>query len=671
MLRPVPMTRALIVGPRDDLERTVDALYRLRLLHIVDHRAGEHDLEIGTPLRQAAQASEVLVKLRSIVNVLQVQESKSAGPLEPVSGDIRQKILSLELNISEEDSARKKVQSLLQDLTRRIEEITPFAQLPLALEDYRGYENLEILVGKVSRDPTGLESISADLEAFIVPGFVAVFVFKDRAPAMREFLNQFGFAGVTVPEGKGHPRVILAELLAEKERWEKRLEEINVRLETLRERYASFLAAAKAHLEAEVEKAEAPLRFAVTEHTFIAEGWAPSEAFQKLQAEFKGTQGLFIAELEHEEHSENTPSAPTLLRNVRPLKPFEMLVKLFSTPDYHEIDPTFTVAIVFPIFFGLMIGDAGYGLAWLLFGGWMLRTWAKEQGAFRDLVIAVVWGGFWSLIFGTFVFAEMFGIPFHALVGAAPGSVEAVDWSSILGFNIPIHAQLHKLEQVTDFIVLAIVAAYFHLALAFGIGFFNEIRHNRKHAVGKVAWLMILTGLFVIIIVRAARWPVGMGYAIWTGPLGWFPRTGFLYPQVGFALTNQVPWVAVGMLGLGIGLLLATEGALHIMEFFGLVANVVSYARLAAVGVAKAAMAFAFNTIALGVIFEWRDGGSVGFLAAGLFVAFLFHLIVFLLGAVTAAIQSIRLSYVEFFIKFFKGAGMAFRPFGERAKPEV
>jgi len=49
----------------------------------------------------------------------------------------------------------------------------------------------------------------------------------------------------------------------------------------------------------------------------------------------------------------------------------------------------------------------------------------------------------------------------------------------------------------------------------------------------------------------------------------------------------------------------------------------------------------------------------------------LIHAIVFVLGAVSAAIQAIRLNYVEFFIKFFKGAGRAFRPFGERAKPEV
>jgi len=119
-------------------------------------------------------------------------------------------------------------------------------------------------------------------------------------------------------------------------------------------------------------------------------------------------------------------------------------------------------------------------------------------------------------------------------------------------------------------------------------------------------------------------------------------------------------------------LLLATEGGLHIMEVFGLVANMVSYARLAAVGIAKAAMALAFNIITLDtlVIPGWASGNWF-MVIVGLGFAFLFHLIVFLLGAISAYIQAIRLNYVEYFLKFFKGAGTEFRPFGTRTKTEV
>jgi len=670
------MTRALIVGPRDDLEATVNTLYAMKLLHIVDHAPGEEGLEIGKPLSQASQASEILVKLRSIASVLRVSEAAAPVPTEAVAGDIREKILSLELNISEEDATKKKIHALLGDLTRKIEEVTPFAQIPLALADYRGYESLDVFVGKVPRDIEGLDTVTPDYEAFAVPGFLVVFVMKELGATMRDFLTARGFTSGRVPEGDGHPREILATLLQEKERWERRLAEIEERLTTLRERYAGFLTAAKAHLEIMVEKAEAPLRFAVTDHTFIVEGWVPSETFPKLQSELAKMSGLFVTDLEHDEHSEHEAEPPVLLRNAKPLRPFEMLVKLFSVPDYREIDPTFIVALAFPIFFGLMIGDAGYGAAWLGLGAWLLAKKVREPGAFRDLIIAITWGGFWSLIFGLFFFAEAFGIPFHHSEHAV-SRVELLDWSAILGFSIPIQAQLHKLEQVPDFIVLSIVAAYVHLMAAFVVGFFNDIGHNRKHALGKVSWVLILTGLFTVIMARTARWPeidglTPYGYAIWHGPLGWFPKDGMIYTQVGFGAGNPIPWLSIYLLVGGIGLLLATEGALHVMEFFGLTANVVSYARLAAVGVAKAAMAFAFNVIVLeSLIFPGWDGGNIILVILGFVLAFLFHTIVFLLGAVSAAIQSIRLHYVEFFIKFFKGAGIAFRPFGERTKSEV
>src|SRR5947209_17980690 len=131
MPRPVPMTPALIVGPRENLEATVESLYGLKLVHIVDHREGAEGLEIGRPLPTASEASEILVKLRSIASALQLEETKPAST-EEVAGDLREKILSLELNISEEDAARKKTQALLQDLDRKTDEVRPFAQLRLS-----------------------------------------------------------------------------------------------------------------------------------------------------------------------------------------------------------------------------------------------------------------------------------------------------------------------------------------------------------------------------------------------------------------------------------------------------------------------------------------------------------------------------------------------------------
>ncbi len=685
MFRPVPMSRALIVGPRDELPQAVEGLYRLKLLHIVDHQEGQDDLPIGAPLGAAVEASEILVKLRSIANVLQVKEERTAGaPAEPLGQDMKSKILALELNISEEDASKKKTQALLGDLNRKIDEVTPFAQLPLSLDDYRGYENLEVFVGKAPREVPDLASVTTEFESFEAPGFLAVFVPKEKAGAMRDFLTQRGFTSVPVPEGHEEPRAVLTNLLGERERWEKRLAEIAERLATLRERYAGFLAGAKAHLEIEVEKAEAPLRFAVTDHTFMVEGWIPKEAFENAKAELEKLPGTYVAELEsepaHKEEEEAKAEAkpkadpPILLRNPKPIKPFEMLVNMFGSPNYHEIDPTLIFSIAFPIMFGIMVGDAGYGLLWMAYGIWLLRRWKDRPWDFwKNLLVAFIFGGFWATIFGTFVFAEAFGIPFVMPPNPA-NAAAAFNWSdNILHIAIPIHPLLDKLTQVPDFIVLSVSVAVLHLGLGFIVGFFDEIHHSVKHALGKVGWLLILIALYVIIIVRTARWPlvegeVPWGYAIWNGPLAWFPRGGILMANVGFTAANQIPYAAVGLLAVGLVLALVAEGILNIMELFGLLANMISYARLAGIGVAEEAVIFALNGIAL--TYFILPGSIVGIIV-GLVVMALANLLIFLLSTISGTIQSVRLNYVEFFLKFYKGTGTLFRPFGERAKSEV
>lgn len=676
MLRPAPMARALIVGPRDGLERTVNVLYDLKLLHIVDHVAGHEDLEIGKPLPTATEASEVLVKLRSIANVLQVEETKTTAPLEPVSGNVRQKILSLELNIAEEDAGRKKVQGLLQELAHKIEELTPFAQLPLVFEDYRGYDSLEVLVGKAPRELAGLEKVTQDYEMFTVPGFVAVFVPKASVAAVRDFLGQQGFTSVSIPEGHGHPRELLTESLAEKERWEKRLTDIDQRLITLRERYASFLATAKVHLEIEVEKAEAPLRFAVTEHTFIVEGWVPEETFPRMRADLEKIPDMFVSELEvasenkTEKHDAPKPEPPVLLRNPKPVKPFEMLVNMFGTPSYHEIDPTVVFSLAFPMMFGIMVGDAGYGILWMAYGIWLLRRWKDRPWTFwKNLLVAFIWGGFWATIFGTFLFAEAFGIPFHAPVGSVAGSAEFFNWSdNILHISLPIVPIIEKLHQVPDFIIMSVSVAFLHLGTGFIIGVFDDIRHSIKHALGKIGWFLILFGLYITLIVRAARWPGTWGYMIWNGPLGWVPRGGIAMDNMGFTSANQIPNLAIALLVGGIGLVLATEGGLHIMEVFGLLANVISYARLAGIGVAEEAVIFALNVIVLNALVI---GKPIPFVIGGIVLIGASNFLIFLLSTISGTIQSIRLNYVEFFLKFYKGSGTLFRPFGERTKSEV
>lgn len=648
------MTRAVIAGPRDKLALAIAALHGLRVLHIVDHRGEDDTFGMGKPLPPASELSDNLVKLRSIANILALKappKDREEVRLE----ELRQKILSLELNITEEDAARKKAESLLSDLDRRIEELRPFASIGLPLDLYRGYETLAVVVGRVPRDveSSDLEAVGAEL--FVAPGAIAAFVPKSAQEQALLILGRSGFTQLDITAGEGDPRSLLEGALADREKWEGRLDEIRGRLEKLRERYATFVVAAEEALEVEVDKAEAPLRFAVSDHSFVVDGWVPASRLSALRSRLEAL-GLFVeANNPAEGHEEAEP--PVLLRNPKPARPFEFLIHLYSTPNYRELDPTLFLFIAAPFFFGFMIGDAGYGALFIglgLFAGARM----KPGGIWWRILFVTAVGGIWSLLLGLFVFGEAFGMPFHA----PPGHPEELSWSHF-GISIPLEALIHKAFGVADMIYLSILFAALHLGAGYVIGFVNEIPHNKKHALAKLGWFLCLFGLFTLLTYSLSWNPIARW--VWDVPLGWFPR---MIEPLGLSefVGVQIPLVSLVLI---FGALLAlTESVIAPIEIAGLLANVMSYTRLAGLGIGKAAIAAAFNTILLEqLIFS----GQILFLILGIVFLVMAQLLVFLLGWISAGIQALRLNYVEAFIKFYKGNGIPFRPFGVRATQEV
>jgi V/A-type H+-transporting ATPase subunit I len=658
------MTRALIVGPRDKLDGVINALYDLKLVHIIDHHGEDDTFRVGKPLPPAAELSDNLVKLRSVANLLALKQPAKAKE-EVRLEELRQKILALELNIREEDEARKKAEALLSELDRRIEDLRPFAALRLPLDTYRGYASIGVLVGRVPREVPESELGSIPAEVFQAPGVLAVFVRKEALDPMSSILSRFGFVGVEVPPEEGDPRALLEAVSADREKWSTRLDEIQSRLSTLRERYAGFVVAAEEALEVEIDKAEAPLRFAISDHSFVVDGWVPASRFQSMAARLEPL-GIFVEasqegpghadEAEQDGHAAAEP--PVLLRNPKPARPFEFLIHLYSTPSYHELDPTVFLFVAFPFFFGFMIGDVGYGALFIAFG--ILAYVKLEPGStLRRLLLVIGAGGAWALLLGLFIYGEAFGVPFHP----APGHMEELSWESF-SVHVPLDAVIHKAFGISDMIYLSILFAALHLGAGFLFGFVNELPHSKKFALAKLGWFSCLFGLFTILTYalswnRVAHW-------VWNVPLGWFPRTPEPIGLSGFVGIPGIPFLSL-LLILG-ALLGLAESIIAPIEVAGLLANIMSYTRLAGIGIGKAAIAGAFNTLILeGLIFP----GQIGWVVLGAVLLVVSQILVFLLGGISAGIQALRLNYVEAFIKFYTGNGVPFRPFGMKPTQEV
>jgi V/A-type H+/Na+-transporting ATPase subunit I len=648
------MSRAVVVGPRDKLDTVIEALHDLKLIHIIDHRGDDDTFRIGKPLPPASELSDNLVKLRSIANILAVKEPPKEREAVRVE-ELREKILALELNIAEEDGARKKAGALLGDLDRRIEELRPFAALGLPLDVYRGYETLSVLVGRLVKALPDEAIGSAAAELFQAPGVLAVFTPKPHADDVLVALGRFGFTQLDIPAGEGDPKDLLDEALSDREKWVARLDEIQGRLDKLRERYAAFVVAAEELLEIEVDKAEAPLRFAVSDHSFVIDGWVPSARLSDLRERAEALRLFVETEEHHSEPAETEP--PVLLRNPKPAKPFEFLIHLYSTPSYHELDPTVFLFLAAPFFFGFMIGDAGYGALFIALGI-VASVRATRGGIWWRIFFVTAVGGVWALLFGVFLFGEAFGIPFHP----APGHLEELSWETF-GIFIPVAAVIHKALGTADMIYLSILFAALHLGTGYVIGFVNEIRHSKKHAIAKLGWLMCLLGLFTL-LTRHLRWNRIAGW-VWDVPLGWFPRMIEPIGLSGFAGVG-IPFLSLILI---LGALLAlTESVIAPLEIASLLANVMSYTRLAGIGIGKAAIAAAFNTL---ILEDLIFAGQIPLVILGVALLIMAQLLVFLLGWISAGIQALRLNYVEAFIKFYKGNGIPFRPFGAKATQEV
>jgi V/A-type H+-transporting ATPase subunit I len=120
-----------------------------------------------------------------------------------------------------------------------------------------------------------------------------------------------------------------------------------------------------------------------------------------------------------------------------------------------------------------------------------------------------------------------------------------------------------------------------------------------------------------------------------------------------------IPYSSIIFLLIGVVLATWGEGGMALSEVMGVFSNILSYTRLAAIGIAKAAMAFAFNTLLIPCI---KGNDPVWFVLGWIFLG-MAHFLVFALGGLSSGIQALRLNLVEFFMKFFKGGGVKFNPF--------
>ena len=665
MLRPEGMTRAVVVGSIESLDGTIGCLYELGILHLIDFTKQDDEFKLGQPLQEASDASQKLLKLRAMIRALEIEghRPKETLQVKEINRKIEQAMVTLDLNTSTKAEARQKIQSLIREKEAEIKSLDPVRTFGIPVEYYDGYENLAVFVGICKQDPEpALRAKVKDFELFANAKkseiAIALFVKNEWRLEASRILTDHGFQEVKLPKLEGNPEKIMLRLSSEISDLEKDLKRIEADIDSVRKQFADFIIASEEHLAIEVLKAETPLRIATSANSFVIDGWIPTARMEEIRTALdEKCCGLSFVETVPREGEEDTP---VKLKNPQPVKPFEFFINLVSTPKYEEIDPTIILFITFPIFFGFMIGDLGFGAGLMALGA-VIRLKLKSFPDLYKLGAIILAGGLIASIFGLFVFAEAFGVPFHP----PPDNLEEASWESVV--NIPIHPMLEKMRNVLEMLALSFVAGWLHLTIGFVFGFFNNIHHSKKHALAKIAWLLILLGIFTELMAMGGNATETSKFMNSTVLAPLMPGSTVMIAGI------KTAYSALALIAIGIPSLLLTEGGQALTEVIGLFTNLISYARLAAIAVGKGAMAFAFNSMLFGMIFE-SGPGVVGVVIAilgivTLVVCQLFF--VFFLGALSAGIQAMRLNYVEFFLKFFEGGGTDFKPLSYERKYSV
>jgi len=716
MLRPAKMAKVTVVASKKHLRPIVEKLHAMGAVHLVDFSEGTdpamEGFRIGRPLPEGAKASERLVRLRGLSRHLDLtgHEPTTRFPARELEARLDQAIHQLELNIESAAEAKSRIEASIEALRRERAVVEPLKALPLRLEDYSGYRSLAVFVGKAEASPeAALREATQDVEFFAAPGLFAAFVPKDHAGKAAEALTRAGAQLTEVPKASGDPGERIDAIGRELQGLEHRLAAATGELAKFRREHADFLVAAEEHLTIESEKADAPLSFATSEHAFVVEGWVPEEQSKSVYSALRQAVGdnfhLEVHRAEdllahahaghgaeqvaHEgahEADEAGPAAeapkalvpPTKFQLAKPFAPFRVFTEMVSLPKYGEIDPTPILALVLPIFLGIMIGDAGYGILMLAIGAWMY-TKLRNAEELQFIGVAMAVSGLVSLVFGAVIFGDAFGIPLgqveEPMLACADFVAEhgETTWACLTGISSlnDVHPLIVKLRDIGDLLIISVLAAFVHMALGLAFGVVNSWHHSKKHVVAKFGWFALMVGFFTQILYMAGpRFGPGNGnrvanavYSALSLPTG---SGAAIEPTAGLPLHIVL---IVGVL-LAVLLLAVGEGAMAVLELPSMLSNLISYTRLAGLAIAKGAMAAAFTSLTLVAMVVSNHGGALGLVLVlvGLVLFVFTQMFVFVLGVFSSGIQAIRLNYVEFFNKFYEGGGVAFDPFGKKRK---
>ncbi len=679
MLKPVDMAKISIVGHRDYLPMVSELLHEKNAVHISSTEEEEY-FKIGQPQKKASEVSRNLVRLRSYLAHLNVDSEKTIPTrkfkAEELEREVQEKMDRFDKEIGDKIERQREITERIKAIEDEKKVIEPLKTLGIPPKLLKGYKNISCFVGFYKADPSArIRDVTSDFEVFLKDykkeHVGAVFVRSEYREDVFSVLQEFGFSEISVPDIEDY-NARENELDREKASLEEESSTLDSQMEEVKQKETNHMLAMEEYLSIELDKSELPLSALESKYAFFMVGFVPENDFDDIKSEIESkTQGRVTVD-----RTEIEEEAPTLLKNPPGAKNFESLTHMFSTPKSYEVDPTLIMAFAFPIFFGMMLGDIGYGLLITVLALYLKRIMTTE--GWQRLLNMSVMSGLVSILFG-FIYGEFFG-PF-IVPGYDPPDIHVLGevMSSLYAFHHG-HPIFDRVEEMGVKVLLftTLVIGMIKVLGGFAIGFSNVLSHHglKEAILEKASWFIGVLAMSFLILGFAWNTEVffqlGIGpnpaHGVASGHVPPLPIPGLVDGwQAGVNIFYQL---SVPLLVVWLVLFLMEEipamgppgvvMAVEILTWFG---HILSYARLLAIGLSSVYIAFVINYVVPVLMNQFIPIPIVAGVIAGL-IMILAHLFNLVLGILDPGLQSLRLHYVEFFPKFLEGGGRIYEPFG-------
>ena len=366
----------------------------------------------------------------------------------------------------------------------------------------------------------------------------------------------------------------------------------------------------------------------------LMEGWIPVENEAEVQKMLDESGVYYEMRL-----AEKEDNAPIKLKNNKVTRFFEMLTRMYGMPDYGEFDPTPLLAPFYALFFGMCVGDAGYGLFIILLGLYLKKKVSKSMAGLLNLLITL---GIATTIVGAI---------FNTFFGASITNLDLPEWMRSLIITGKWDGTAYDKTMV-----IALLVGMFHICFAMSVkAIGSTVRYGFMNALADWGWLLLVGGSVVVAtLTYLGVFDIQMSKMILIGIGG--------VAAIGIYLLNNIRRNVFANIGAG---LWDTYNMVT-----GLMGDLLSYLRLYALGLAGGMLGGVFNDLGG----QLRDSmgdflfGIPGWICFG-FIFVFGHGLNIALSCLSGYVHSIRLTFVEYFKNSgYDGKGVEYKPFSFNKK---